>query len=382
MDLHDSHHTVLIAGGGPVGLFLALCLERTGIPCMVAEKRVRPVPHSRSIGIHPVSLNAFSRIGIAEQFMREGVRIYRGHAFSGDRKLGTITFSNSDPPFILTMPQFRTEQILEETLKHRSPGTLRRSLELTFAREKADEVEVEGKLGGRDVRMTCDYLVGCDGKESMVRRAAGFSYSGGSYPDTYIMGDYDDNTGFRNDAVVYLSRRGLIESFPIPDNRRRWVVKTERYLPVINRQDIEERVELRIGHSLSAARNHMVSSFGVQRLVASPLASGRILLAGDAAHVVSPIGGQGMNLGWVEAGELAERLQRMVTHPERRELECEEYTQKWTRSAWKVIRRAEFNMWLGKASSLSWLRNTMVAGLLGTPVSRLLSRIFTMQGID
>ncbi len=379
--MDNTHVPVVIAGGGPVGLFLALCLRRRGVSCLVAEKREEAITHSRSLGIHPVSLERFDELGVADRFLEEGIRIRRGVARSGRRRLGTVSFESCPPPFnfILSLPQYRTERLLEESLRERRPGTLRRGLRVTGFREESGGVRVETLEGGREGELSCDYLVGCDGKESGVRRRAGFDFKGNPYGKSYLMGDFDDHTGFGADAVVFLCREGLVESFPLPPRRRRWVVGTESYLEQPDRKVLEEAVQRRTGHELEGVKNHMLSSFGVQRYIARPMARGRVLLAGDAAQVVSPIGGQGMNLGWLQAWELAGAIETVLQHPDSRERSFRSYDRGRRRTARKAIRRAEFNMRLGSKSVLAPLRNLMVSVALHTPLSRYLARVFTMR---
>lgn len=381
--MDNTHVPVVIAGGGPVGLFLALCLRRRGVSCLVAEKREEAITHSRSLGIHPVSLERFDELGIADRFLEEGIRIRRGVARSGKRRLGTVSFKSCPPPFnfVLSLPQYRTERLLEEALRERWPGTLRRGLRVAGFREESGGVRVETLEGGREGELSCDYLVGCDGKESGVRRRAGFDFKGNPYGKFYLMGDFDDHTGFGADAVVFLCREGLVESFPLPPRRRRWVAGTESYLEQPDRKVLEEVVQRRTGHELEGVKNHMLSSFGVQRYIARPMARGRVLLAGDAAQVVSPIGGQGMNLGWLQAWELAGVIENVLQHPDSRERSFRSYDRGRRSAARKAIRRAEFNMWLGSTSVLAPLRNLMVSAALHTPLSRYLARLFTMRGL-
>ncbi|HKL17535.1 MAG TPA: FAD-dependent monooxygenase, partial [Halalkalibaculum sp.] len=209
-------------------------------------------------------------------------------------------------------------------------------------------------------------------------------FEGSSYPDTYIMGDFSDNTIFESDAAVFLPDEGLIESFPLIDSRRRWVVKTEKYIDQVNRRDLENRVAARIGHDLSEEENFMLSSFGVQKLIARPIARKRIALAGDSAHIVSPIGGQGMNLGWLDASTLAESLKDSLGKEDDLHLfrSLEEYARHRQQITEKVIRRAEWNMKLGRKPSFPSLRNAIVWLMLKTPLQKRVARLFTMRNLE
>lgn len=367
-----------------MGLLLGLCLQREGVDFLIVERRKAPVDHSRSLGIHPVSLELFEELEIAGSFLREGLRIRRGHACDGRRRLGTVSFRRCPPPyrFILAVPQYRTERLLERHLRERAPGRLRRGVSLAGFSESGGRLRLRLRGDRGAEQLSCDFLAGCDGKRSTVREAAGFRFEGGPYGDTYLMGDFTDNTSFGTDAAVFLCREGLIESFPLPGERRRWVAKTESYLERPRRGELERIVGRRLGHDLEGEEHFMMSSFGVQRYVSRPMARGRILLAGDAAQVVSPIGGQGMNLGWLQARDLSRTLSKALSDPPHREAHLEEYDGRRLRAARKAIRRAEFNMWLGRKSALASLRNLLVSAALHTPLSRVLARMFTMRGLN
>lgn len=374
---------VIVIGAGPVGLYLAGHLGNIGFSVTVLERKTEIDQHSKSLGIHPVSLELFDELGIADRFTNAGLPIQNGHAFIDQKKIGTVSFAPCPKPFnyILALPQYRTEQILDMWCRSIDNVTIQRGATLTSFRETDDHVNVDYIINGDATKISCNYLVGCDGKESSVRKKAGIDVQGKSYPDTYIMGDFTDNTDLGADAAVYLHRDGLIESFPLPDSHRRWVVKTDQFIEKPNRATLEKIVLKRLDHNLTDQKNVMISSFGVQHLLAETFNKGRILLAGDSAHVVSPIGGQGMNLGWLTASNLAESLSAIRNNSKRQTPILDSFSKISRSMAKTVAKRAEMNMWLGRKRRFPLLRNSVARLMVNTPLQRKMARIFTMRDL-
>lgn len=377
-------YQVVIVGGGPVGLYLGLCLEKTDISYIILEKRSVPRAGSRSLGIHPVSLELFEELHIAGNFIRDGIKIQHGHAFVNSKKLGTLSFESCPKPFnfILALPQHQTETLLEQALTNENPNTLLRNAEVNTIKEHDQHVEVHFERNGKKHVIRTEYLVGCDGKNSLVRRQTGISFNGQHYPDTYIMGDFTENTDFGSDAAIFLCNEGLIESFPLPNNRRRWVVKTADYIDDVSKEQLASNVFNRVGHSLSNTPHTMLSSFGVQKLIATPMVKDRTIVIGDAAHIVSPIGGQGMNLGWLDARDLADTLPQILGHTFQKGAILNQFQKRRDHAANIAIRRAEMNMKLGRKTGRSYFRRKLVSLMLTPPISRLMANAFTMRGIE
>ena len=374
---------VLVVGGGPTGLFLGLRLAQLGLDVRVLERqKVRP-PHSRSIGIHPPSLERLDALGVVGAFLARGVTVRRGHAFANEEFLGTLEFASlpGPYPFVLTLPQGETEELLAAALCRARPGALRLGAEVLSVTPNEQEVRVQYRLEDEVQEVRAAFVVGCDGKKSAVRELLGVPFVGGSYADTYLMGDFADNTAFGADAAIYLTDEGIIESFPLPGGVRRWVVKTEGYAREATAADMSAWVGTRLGHPLPVETNTMLSVFGVQHFLARSFIQGRVALAGDAAHVLSPIGGQGMNLGWLDVWTLGEIFTLVFAENKRYEPLFALYNQRRLKAARAAIRRAEFNMMMGRKTALSRLRNGAVRVALRWPLEPLLARLFTMQGL-
>ncbi len=366
---------IIIVGGGAVGLFLGCRLVQLGMSVQVLERRPTPPPHSRAIGVHPPSLERLAILGLAEKFVQEGVRVTRGHAYAGTghalKHLGTLPFAVCPPPysFILTLPQPRTEALLAARLAELSPTARVCDAEVVGLEPNANSVTVTLKTGET---LRSRFLVAADGKDSFVRQSLDIPFYGKRYPDTYIMGDFADTTELGSDAGLYFTHAGLVEAFPLPGGVRRWVVKTPKFVREPTPERVTGLVQERLGVSVPTETNTTVSSFGVQRFLAERFISGRVALVGDAAHVLSPIGGQGMNLGWLGAWRLADALARGQGFSD---------YGAHRKTAQNATLRAEFNTVMGRATPLAPLRDTFAWSILHTPLKHPFARAFTMRGL-
>jgi 2-polyprenyl-6-methoxyphenol hydroxylase-like FAD-dependent oxidoreductase len=379
----EFHADILIAGGGPAGLYLAGRLLQNGISCVVLEKKTEIDHHSKSLGIHPVSLDIFDKAGISNHFLEKGLKIKQGIAFWNLENIGTISFESCPKPhnYILAIPQWQTEEILEGWVRSLNPGCLIRGANVTAIRQNSRSVSITFKAGENEQTLTGRFGVACDGKKSLIRKSLQIPYYGGSYPDSYIMGDFSDNTSFGSDAAVFLHKDGLIESFPLPDGNRRWVVKTDSFIQSPSPNNLIQLLYERIAHDLSSQNNFMVSSFGVQHYLAGNLHKGRFLLAGDAAHIVSPIGGQGMNLGWIDAEACVKMFTRILQKPAFYSGEFQIYSNRQRKIAKQAARRAAVNMWLGRKENSGRLIKLTARLITKKPFSRGFARVFTMRGL-
>lgn len=374
---------VIIVGGGPVGLFLGCLLLQDGISCRILEHRNQPSEHTRSIGIHPPALERLTEIGIVDELIGEGIAVTDGVAFANSKYLGTLTFESCPPPyqFVLALPQFVTEGILERRLFELDGSALIRGVEVSGVAEDADAVIVTANQNDRSMRWHARYVVGCDGRNSQVRKSIGIAFPGGEYVDKFLMGDFDDTSDLGSRAGIFLTDRGVIESFPLPGKVRRWVVKTDDLLENAAPEILTRMIRERTNREVAASTCSMISAFSVSHHLAARMAQERVLLAGDSAHVVSPIGGQGMNLGWMDAWEASVILAQAIRNGEHRDRMFENYSRERRRAARVVRKRAEFNMWMGRSSVSQKLKYASVKMALNTPLKNYFASRFTMRGL-
>lgn len=409
---------VLIVGGGPAGLFLAALLAQRGVDVAVLERRTASSSDSRAIGLHPPALQALAELDLAREATEAGQQIRRGSAQFEGRELGSLRFARawSDNGFVLALPQSCTEALLEARLAALSSTALRRGWEVTGLEESRDGVTVtahrtaddDGKEAGSNgpgaprgelcgplpgarrrtrLRFHALLVVAADGSRSPVRTALGLDARGRQYPDTYVMGDFADPAPARQgrEAAVHLEQEGVVESFPLPEDRRRWVVHTGGGTPrVYSGDELVEQVHERTGAAPDPATASMISSFTVRRRAAERLVTRRCVLIGDAAHEISPIGGQGMTLAWLDGLDLAPLAAQMSVAHEGRDLR--------TMSAWlsferRVQRRARkagmlaaANTVLGRPApaSVAVIRAAAVRAALHTPLRHVMAWAYSM----
>jgi len=378
---------VIIVGAGATGLFLACRLRQLGISVRVYESRTAPATHSRSIGLHPPSLELLHQLEMSPAFIARGLKVERGAAYAHQKRLGELRFERCPGPFkfVLTLPQSNTESLLAQQLTSETPDGLHRGCRIVGFKEQAAQVTVsvqrpDGGLGSDQA----SFLIGCDGLNSTVRDRLDIEFPGHIYPGTYGMGDFDDQTAWGPEARIFLSPDGFAEAFPLPGSRRRWVISQTRGAADAETPDLEafcQTLHRYTGHDLRATPNHMLSGFQARRHLAEVFYRGRVVLAGDAAHVMSPFGGQGMNIGWLNAWDLARALQRILRLGQKADDTLRTFDLQARHRANRAIYRAERNMRFGQWTSMPRLRSVLVHFALHSPLRAPLARIFTLRGL-
>jgi 2-polyprenyl-6-methoxyphenol hydroxylase-like FAD-dependent oxidoreductase len=376
---------VAIVGGGPVGLLLGCLLVQQGVDARVYERRRVRSTHSRAVGVHPPGLDCLEAAGIASQLIQHAVRIRHAFAFDDQRTLGTIDFASLPGPFqfVLTVPQARTEALLERRLEELHDRAYERGAQIDgcYASAPSTLFVHHGEEPARTVHAR--FVVGCEGKQSLVRETARIRFEGGSYAANFVMADTRDETPFGDAAAVFLSRDGLVESFPMPGNMRRWVVALGRREHAPDLGLLERLVRQRTGQRANPRSATMVSAFGAEHFLAESFVRDRLILAGDAAHVLSPIGGQGMNLGWLDVAMLGEILPRILVNPALETRLLAAYAQERRAAARRAMRRAEAFMAVAtERQHTHGMAELTVRALLSTPLKARAARLFTMHGLS
>ncbi|QSZ54319.1 NAD(P)/FAD-dependent oxidoreductase [Paenarthrobacter sp. AT5] len=373
---------VVVVGAGPVGLFTGLLLLQRGRSVRILERRVGRSNRSRAIGIHPPALRALDRAGIADSLVAAGVRIDRGLAYSRSKRVAELPFrSDPDFPFILAVPQPVTERTLEEAVAALDPAAVVRGARVVDATDYGGGVTVVAESPEGAVEMRARLVVAADGAHSSFRERLLPCLHSKGYPDSYLMGDFADDTGHGPAAVLYLEPDGIVESFPLPGGVRRWVVRLGSPAITPTADGLATLVGARTGVFPDESSNSMLSAFDVRARLAPRMVHGRIVLLGDAAHEISPIGGQGMNLGWLDAAAVVPLMDAsMAGQDVGGRLRLVEKDRR--RAAIRASRQAGLNMALGRPlpPAVMTARNAAFARALQLgPVTELVERRFTMR---
>lgn len=347
-------HDVVVVGGGPVGMCFGILLTLHGVDAVVLEARPERLGHTRAIGIHPPGLRVLERAGVAEALVREGVRVREGVARSrASGRTEEIARLPFDPP-VLAVPQWATEEALESRLTALAPGALRRGVRAVRTEEGAGGVVVRC-VGGGGATERLDYagrwVVAADGARSPLRSGLGVPTYGRALPDAYLMGDFAEATDDGALAVLHLEAAGIVESFPLPGGVRRWVAHLDEAAVDPSARDLAKAIAERTGADLDPSTCTMLSAFTVTERLAARIVVGHVVLAGDAAHEVSPIGGQGMTLGWLDAEAFAPLIAADLKRHD-----AEPWIETWVAAererlaaARLAARQARLNMALGRA---------------------------------
>ncbi|MFA7763358.1 monooxygenase [Streptomyces sp. NRRL S-448] len=301
---------VIVVGAGPTGLLLACELALAGVRTLVVERRTEPHQNSRALTLHPRSLELMDLRGLAPRFLGLGRTLPGWHFAALDTPLDFAAL-DSRHPHTLFLAQARTEALLAERA-HELGVRIRRGHALTGLRQNADGVEAEVRGPDGDLRMVrAAYLVGCDGGRSFVRQAAGIDFPGTDETLTGVLGDFA-TVGAGPGALATARAAGVL-AVPLEDGLTRFVyidperMRTPARVPVTLEEFRTALVRI-CGSDFGVDRPRWLSRFGNATRLAAAYRSGRVLLAGDAAHIHFPAGGQGLNTGLQDAMNLGWKL--------------------------------------------------------------------------
>ena len=350
---------VLVVGAGPVGLASALELARFGQPVRIIETKSEPSTHSKAIGINVRTLELLEPSGVTERLLELGLKIPRSNFQTEDRLLFQIEFSKLQHRynFMLGLPQSETERTIEKRLNEYGVEVERGS---TLERLEQNDHRVKCGLStsGGDSKIEAAYVIGADGAHSVVRKLLGIEFPGKKMPGDWSLADVYMESPLDSEAAnVQLQQDGMLFMLRF---------KEGLFRVASNRPNVLERLP-------PGSKVHEVvwqSDFAVSHRQAETYNVGRVFLAGDAAHLHSPLGGRGMNLGIEDATILARRIVNGG---------LERYSAERHRAGASAIRMVRIQTHLATSTSpaVRFLRNNVVPVILGIEAvqQRLVSRM-------
>ncbi len=302
---------VLIVGAGPVGLFLANECARRGLNWRIIEENSSQSEHSKALAIFPRTLEIFDMAGVAAPFLETANRVTSVAVMTQERTLAHMRFEPEDTPyaFVAMVPQNVTERLLVQELAHKD-GAVEYSTKFVSADQGDDAVSVTVEQKGESRKIAASFVIGCDGAHSQVRHALNVPLEGGEYDAPFMLADIEAVTELpANELQLCPSEFGPVAIFPMSANRRRIVATVEKIegdAPSLGL--VRNVLAQRAPRGIEARTLHWSSYFRIHHRHAARLRGGRMFLAGDAAHIHSPFGGQGMNTGLHDVWNLVWKL--------------------------------------------------------------------------
>lgn len=302
---------VLIVGAGPVGLFLANECVRRGLRWRLVEANAEQSSQSKALAIFPRTLEILDMAGLVEPFLRVANRVTSVAVITHGHPLARVSFTPNETPysFIAMVPQNVTERLLAERLQQ-DGGTIEYGTSFVTAIQHDDQVEVTLDRMGHRETLTAAFVVGCDGAHSAVRHLLNLPFEGAAYDALFMLADIDTNDALPADELQLCpSEFGPAAIFPMSASRRRVVATVDRAngeTPTL--EFVREILRQRAPAALEARALRWSSYFHIHHRQVADMRVGRIFIAGDAAHIHSPFGGQGMNTGLHDVWNLAWKL--------------------------------------------------------------------------
>ena len=313
--------SVLIVGAGPTGLVLALWLTKQGVPVRIIDKTAEPGTTSRALAVHARTLELYEQLDLARAVVEKGYTVPGVRLWLKGREAARVPFeqivSDLTPyGFLHILPQDEHESLLIERLE-RLGVQVERSTELTAFTDEGGRIDATLRgPDGVESQANAAYIAGCDGARSKVREVMDAGFPGGTYPQIFYVADVaGEGPPFNGDLNGDLDKSDFLAIFPLADKGRVRLIGTIRTgeskdADKLTFDDISDQAVH--GLRLKIARVNWFSTYHVHHRVADRFRRGRAFLLGDAAHIHTPAGGQGMNTGIGDAINLAWKLQAVL----------------------------------------------------------------------
>jgi 2-polyprenyl-6-methoxyphenol hydroxylase-like FAD-dependent oxidoreductase len=340
LPLGERPRPVLVVGAGPVGLTVTAELLRRGVDVRLVDRAAAASPRSKALLVWPRTLDVLRGLGGGPAIERHGLPVESFRYYSSARRIARIGFDRRTTPMVLPQPD--VEALLTQAVQE-AGGAVERGTVLVDLAQDRQGVTVGLSRDGVVAHEEFSYVVGCDGASSTVRGALGLAFDGATHPLTFMLVDARVEGGLAPDSVhYYCSPRGVLVMIGLPSGRFRVFTSAA---PGLTSEDatldlLQEMVDQRGPGGLRLHDADWSSTFSVHTRHAERFRTGRVFLAGDAAHIHSPAGGQGLNTGVTDAHNLAWKL-ALAWHGRAGEALLDSYEGERREVAAAVVRQAD-----------------------------------------
>jgi 2-polyprenyl-6-methoxyphenol hydroxylase-like FAD-dependent oxidoreductase len=378
----------LIAGAGPVGLVMAIELARYGVSVRIVDKAAQRTDKSKALVLWSRSLELLERAGVSAALVNAGYKVTSVNIVADKEQIAHLSLEGTETayPFALMLPQSETERVLDEFLN--SLGIqVERSMELTQFADSAEKVVCTLRgADGKEETVETQWLIGCDGAHSTIRHQLGMEFRGESSLINWVLADIHlEGVARQPEVNIVWHADGVLATFPISDDRYRIIADAGTapdgaYSGEPTLEDVQAILDKRFPGGARATDPIWLSSFRINERKVEHYRAGRVFVAGDAAHVHSPAGGQGMNTGMQDACNLAWKL-AMVVHGAASETLLDSYSAERSPIADAVLKIT------GRATSMATLtgsvaqsiRNHVASLVVGLPFVQKLAQGVTSE---
>lgn len=363
---------VLIVGAGPTGLIMAAVLHRYGVAFRLIDKKPQPTQTSNALALHAATLRLLDDLGLADTFLRRGYPLERARLHMANGVFAEIELSQLESryAFVLSLAQSETEAILAEYLQAQGV-TIERGTALTHLEELEQHARVTLTREQHTETLDACYVVAADGSHSTVRHLANIPFAGNEFPTQFILADVHlTNPMPKYMLNVFYADSGILAAFPFNEHDVRLIADVPADSRVENEPAailaaIQQYAAQRSQQQLHIDQYQWVSSFWIHNRCLPALRHGNLFFCGDAAHIHSPVGGQGMNAGMQDAYNLGWKL-GMVLQQQAHPSLLDSYQQERLPVAQRIVRQtALMTRWL--LARHAWtrrLRNLLLRALL------------------
>ena len=308
---------VLVVGAGPVGLTMAAELTRFGVAVRIVDKTAGRTDKSKALVLWSRTLELIDRMGCGASFIQAGVKVRAANIIAGGSRIAHIDLDTLETPhpYALALPQSDTERLMEQHLKSRGVEVERR---VELVRFVADDDRLAATLrrpDGNEETVDAAWMIGCDGAHSAVRHGLGMQFEGDTLPSNWVLADVHLAGGPTppDEIALYWHAAGVLGVFPITPGRYRVVAdvgetKADEHRRDPTMEEVQALLDQRGSGGIRASAPVWLSGLTINERKVTHYRAGRVFLAGDAAHIHSPAGGQGMNTGMQDAFNLAWKL--------------------------------------------------------------------------